>query len=287
MSHAEPEHNRPQEGEEPDKPFPMQSRKDKFTKKLFGFETPCCKAITPEHLPKMPEMDFKIDQPKPTKKLGNSLIVRTTPDPPKPTGESCTCGHATCACPVHWPLERKEEPTGEWTVERLANSLDENGIIKTTNLINAALAAERKRKLFAFMRENDQLKQQLAAEQEKVDISIEQWRKIAADSANENLQLRSQLSEHEKAILTLTENCKHWRTRLAAAQAAIAAHNKLSNERALGCPIAYGDTTALDAAIAAAQQPLVEAGKKMRLSCGIAEDCMEWDAELAKVKEGK
>ena len=39
-----------------------------------------------------------------------------------------------------------------------------------------------------------QLREQIAADQEKHDINIEQWRKIAADSANENLQLREQLA---------------------------------------------------------------------------------------------
>lgn len=206
------------------------------------------------------------DQPKPA--IGKQLSGRIWPlghDQPKPTtGESCTCSHATCACPVHWPSPNKPKPTtGEWTAERLARYFSVTGNEKTFKeicveisvAINAALDAE-KRTSDELGKLNDDLQTQLAA----------------AQAANE--RLKSLCQDVRGAV----ESAVHDRLK----QSWLLKFKEIEE---------LTDTAALDAAKKEAQQPLVECLNHLIFSNhGFRPDSCHGCAQaqrLAKVKEGK
>ncbi len=216
-------------------------------------------------------------------------------------------------------MSDQPKPTGEWTVEPVKRSdgtlwpglayiaqsngkvfgaFNEQQAIHLVAAINAALAAEREKRDTAecnrsgFELENYGLKDQLAAEREKVQALRQRMAEIdiktkALKRALEHLQqLRDQLAittseEHRlRALLDLPGH--ELRKQLAEAQAELDRLCKIY-------PWAVRlDTTALDAAIAAAQQPLVDALKDIASTLGteISKRAKAKDA-LVKVKVSK
>jgi regulator of replication initiation timing len=237
--------------------------------------------------------DFHDDQPKPT-----------TGDFP----ECCWCGqemskHDMSHDAKAMPPQPLPPTTGEWTEEEVRNLLLTRiggGYGQLVTAINAALAAERKRAisdtLTACEGQVRQLEQQLAAEREEVKRLIAD--KVMLHEANQ--QLREQLaianSTTESTKRVLTNTCE----KLAAAQAAfVKLKSAIRDVHWHGKPLSetlnidITDTTALNAAIATARQPLVDGLCGIRkMTIGIhsvpAEELRnEIDALFAKVKEGK
>ncbi len=99
------------------------------------------------------------------------------------------------------------QPTGEWTVERIINAMLEEQ--KANPAWNEAELWGIERDIVPLLR----TRINAALDAVKSDES-EYYRKCYVQCSKDFQKLRSQLSEHEKAILTLTENCKHWRTQL-------------------------------------------------------------------------
>ena len=157
------------------------------------------------------------------------------------------------------------KPTaGEWTVERLLDELN-NPVVShealawTVKQINAALAAERERLEKQWGREGihitmERLTQELAAERD------ENWRHAYDNLLIDYTQLREQRDE---AIRLLEYKEKQLAASEAAMKEAIEQPYHVDAYRILEEAL-NGDTAALDAAIAAAQKPLVDALKLAR-----------------------
>ncbi len=236
------------------------------------------------------------DQPKPKDNTGCFGLI---PDAPEP------------------------KASGEWTVEYLMNDLcrywprSEGLCAKIADAHNAALAAAYKRGAdFARQccadEENEdllRLEKQLAAEREKCGShggkASRGWadkdhiqKTFEADQLHEQLAAEREawitnglnaVAGKEREIAALDHEIQQLREQLAAAQATI----KKAHFRFRPPP---GDTTALDAVIAAARKPLMDAlekltksvdaleGQEIEYSLGIklAKDCMSAKAALVK-----
>lgn len=133
---------------------------------------------------------------------------------------------------------------------------------KIADAHNASLKKERERFLAEQSEANElsEMVQQLRTQLAESKATDQFSREIAEATSKENKQLRKQLAKAEE----WASDRDKLKDQLAAAQATAKAHNDINGDI---CHIDLTDTSALDAAIAETQEPLVEALKWYAAAC--------------------